>query len=157
MRRALEVLRRGLGWVTAAYVIGLCVLLLALEWWGERFWLFGVLLYAPIQVCLLPLGVLTPLCLLFRRRLVLWHALAAVILIFGYMTFRWSSAPPIRGSELKAVTFNYGESNRAQFMAFLQAEQPDVLLLQDARGRGADLVTKIPGMYAERSGPVRAF
>jgi hypothetical protein len=75
------------------------------------------------------------------------------ILVFGYMTFRWSSAPPpFSGSDLKAVTFNFGESNRAQFMSFLAAEKPDLILLQDARGRGADLVTKIPGMYASDLG-----
>lgn len=148
LKHTLDWLRRGLGWATAAYVVGLCVFLLGMEWWGERFWLFSLLNYGPIQVCLLPLGLLTPACLLFRPRLVLWHLLAAFILIFCYMKFRWSSAPPFHGSEIKVVTFNYGESNRAQFLSFLAAENPDLLLLQDARGRGADLVAKMPGMYA---------
>ncbi len=148
LQRLLGWIRRGLTWATVGYVVGLCLLLLSLEWWGERFWLFSVVLYAPIQTCLLPLLVLTPACLLFRRKLVWGHLFAAIVLIFGYMTFRWHFVPPIRGSEVKAITFNYGESNRAQFMSFLEAEKPDLLLLQDARGRGADFVTKIPGMYA---------
>ncbi|MEI9896273.1 MAG: hypothetical protein WDN28_21025 [Chthoniobacter sp.] len=76
-----------LGWLTAGYVLGLLVLLVGMEWWGERFWLFSVLLYAPIQTCLLPLAALTPACLLFRWRLIVWHLAAALILIFGYMTF----------------------------------------------------------------------
>jgi vancomycin resistance protein VanJ len=150
--QALAWIRRALGWLTATYVIGLLILLLGLEWWGERNWLFSLLHYAPAQGILLPLAGLTPVCLLFRWRLVLWHFVAAFILIFGYMTFRWSSVPPINGSEIKAVTFNYGESNRTQFMAFLAAEKPDLLLLQDARNRGADLVAKIPGMYANDMG-----
>lgn len=152
LAEALAWIRRALGWVTVVYVAGLIVLLLASEWWGERFWIFSLLHYAPPQMLLLPLLFLTPACLLFRRRLVLWHLAAALFLIFGYMTFRWSSVPPINGSEIKVVTFNYGESNRAQFMAFLAAEKPDLLLLQDAKGRGADLVTKIPGMYASDLG-----
>jgi endonuclease/exonuclease/phosphatase (EEP) superfamily protein YafD len=149
---AVNWIRKALGWVTLGYVAGLVLLLLGLEWWGERSWIFSVLLYAPIQTCLLPLALLTPLCLLFRWRMVFWHILAMVILIFGYMTFRWSSVPPPNGGELKAVTFNFGESNRPQFMAFLAAEKPDVILLQDARNRGADLASKIPGMYASDLG-----
>src|SRR4051812_26584159 len=70
---ALAWVRQALGWLTAGYVGGLILLLLGLEWWGERSWVFSVLLYAPIQICLLPLGLLTPLCLLFRWRLVVWH------------------------------------------------------------------------------------
>lgn len=147
LARAFEWVRRALGWVTGAYVIALLLLLLGLEWWGERSWIFSVLLYSPIQVCLLPLAVLTPLCLLFRWRLVLWHFVAAAILLFGFMTFRWASVPSPTGSELKAVTFNFGESNRAQFMSFLDAEKPDVILLQDARNYGAELARKIGGMY----------
>ena len=152
LRRAVDWVRRVLGWVSIAYVVCLLALLLGLEWWGERNWVFSVLLYAPIQVCLLPLAVLTPVCLLFRWRMVILHFAVALILIFGYMTFRWKSVPPVSGSELRAVTFNCGESNHAQFMAFLEAEKPDLVLMQDARNGGADLMKKIPGMYASDLG-----
>jgi len=152
LARAVHYIRRALGWLTAGYVIGLLLLLLGLEWWGERSWIFGVLLYAPIQTSLLPLALLTPACFLFRWRLIGWHLAAAVILIFGFMTFRWSSVPLVTGAELKAVTFNFGESNHPQFMSFLDAEKPDLILLQDARGLAAGLVTKVPGMYASDVG-----
>jgi len=148
LRRLLAGFRRALGWVTLMYVGALATFLIGMEWCGERFWLFSLLNYGPIQTCLVPLAFLTPVCLLFRWRLVLWHIAAAFVLIFGYMHFRWSSVSPFHSSEIKVVTFNYGESNRAQFLSFLAAEQPDLLLLQDARGRGADLVKKIPAMYA---------
>lgn len=144
---ALAWFRRALGWLTAGYVGGLLLLLLGLEWWGERNWVFSLLLYSPIQMCLLPLAVLTPVCLLFRWRLVVWHFVAVVYLLFVYMTFRWHSVPPVSGSELKAVTFNFGESNRVQFMSFLEAEKPDIILMQDARSRGREFAAKIPGMY----------
>ncbi|MEP6667593.1 MAG: endonuclease/exonuclease/phosphatase family protein [Chthoniobacter sp.] len=152
LARALHWFRRALGWLTAGYVIGLLALLIGLEWWGERSWIFSVLLYAPIQTCLLPLAALTPVCLLFRWRLILWHFGAAIILVFGFMTFRWSSVPPVTGSELKAVTFNCGESNRPQFISFLEAEKPDLIILQDARNSGANLVMKFPGMYSSDLG-----
>jgi len=152
LARALFWARRVAGWLTAGYVGGLLVLLLGLEWWGERSWVFSLLLYAPIQMCLLPLLVLTPFCLLFRWRLVAWHFAAIVLVFFGYMTFRWSSVPPATGAELKAVTFNFGESNRPQFLSFLEAEKPDILLLQDAVGRGPDFAAKLPGMYMKDLG-----
>ena len=152
LAQAVGWIRRALGWLTMGYVAGLLVLLLGLEWWGERNWLFSVLLYAPIQTSLLPLGLLTPACLLFRWRLILWQVVAAVILVFGYMTFRWSSVPPVSASELKAVTFNIGESNRLQLMSFLEAEKPDLILLQDARSVGASLAAKFPGMHTSDLG-----
>jgi endonuclease/exonuclease/phosphatase family metal-dependent hydrolase len=37
-------------------------------------------------------------------------------------------------------------------MAFLEAEKPDLILLQDARNGGADLMRRIPGMYASDLG-----
>jgi endonuclease/exonuclease/phosphatase (EEP) superfamily protein YafD len=138
--------------MTAAYLVGLMLLLPGLEWWGERNWIFSLLHYAPAQILLLPLMLLTPACVLFRRSLVVWHLAAAFILLFVYMTFRLSWTSPIKGSEIKVVTFNYGESNRPQFLSFLDTEKPDLVLLQDARGRGADLVNKIPGMYASDLG-----
>jgi endonuclease/exonuclease/phosphatase (EEP) superfamily protein YafD len=152
LTRALQFVRRMLGWITFAYVGGLILTLAALEWWGERFWLFGVLLYAPAQMLLLPLLALTPVCLVFRRRLVLWHLGAVGVLVFGYMNFRWSSVPKASDSTITAITFNAGESSRPQFLAFLQAEKPDLILLQDARGRSAELVAKIPGMTASELG-----
>jgi vancomycin resistance protein VanJ len=148
----LDWIRRALGWITATYIVALAIFLPGLEWWGERNWLFSLMHYMPAQALLLPLIVLTPACLLLRRSLVVWHLGVAFIVIFVYMTFRWSWASPIKSSEIKVVTFNFGESNRAQFMAFLATEKPDLLLLQDARGRGADLVNKIPGMYASDLG-----
>jgi endonuclease/exonuclease/phosphatase (EEP) superfamily protein YafD len=149
LKEALEWLRLGLELLTIAYVVCLCVFLLGMEWWGERFWLFSLLNYGPIQICLTPLAALIPVCLLFRPRLVYWHLLAAFILIFCYMKFRWSWwVPAYHSSEVKAVTFNYGESNRAQFLSFLSAEKPDLLIMQDARGRAADLVKILPGMNA---------
>ena len=91
--RALRLLRRALGWLTLAYVAGLLLAMIALEWWGERLWVFSLLLYAPALTLLLPLLVLTPLSLLFRPRLCLWHLAAVLVLAFGYMTFHWSGSP----------------------------------------------------------------
>src|SRR5262249_5748332 len=68
--------RHLMGWLTAGYVTAFCCVVLLLERWGERSGPIAVLLYAPPQVLLVPLFVLTPACLLLRWRLVGWHLAA---------------------------------------------------------------------------------
>jgi vancomycin resistance protein VanJ len=150
--RVVAWIRRALGWLTYGYAGGLIAVLLALEWWGERNWLLSVFLYAPAQIVLLPLFALSPLCAIFRWRLLAWHLGAVLVVFFGYMTFRWSSGPAPTPSTLTAVTFNYGESNRAQFLGFLKKEKPDIIVLQDARNFGAGLAREVPGMQASEVG-----
>ena len=146
-QRALALLRRALGWLTFSYGAALLIGTIALEWWGERLWVFSLLLYAPPQMFLLPLLVLTPLCLLVRRRLCLVHLGCVLLVAFGYMTYRRSGSPRRDDKMISAVTFNFGESNRPQFAAFIEREKPDFILLQDARWRGPELAAKSPGSF----------
>ncbi len=137
--------RRVLGWLTLGYVAFLAIALLALERWGERNWLVAVLLYAPPQMLLLPLLLLTPACFFFRWRLIGWHLAAVVFLLFGYMNFSWSRRVQPSAATFTAVTFNAGESNRFQFMDFVAREKPDIVFLQDTGGRGPAIAAKLPG------------
>ena len=144
--RVLQLLRRALGWLTLAYLGSLLIAMIALEWWGERLWVFSLLLYAPAQMLLLPLLVLTPLCLLARPRLCLWHLAGVLVLAFGYMTFRWSGSSRTSEKMITAVTFNSGQSSRPQFEEFILREKPDVILLQDGGiAYGTFLAAKLPG------------
>jgi len=150
--RILAWIRRLLGWATFAYAGGLILMLVALEWWGERNWLLSIFLYAPPQILLLPLAVLAPLCLLFRWRLLVWHLAAVAMLFFGYMTFRWAPRPASTSAACTVVTFNAGESNRPQFHEFIAQEKPDIIFLQDARSRGPELAAKLPEKSAAHLG-----
>ncbi len=150
--RVLGWIRHFLGWTTYGYLVGLLLTLSALEWWGERNWLLSIFLYAPPQVLLLPLAVLSPLCLLFRPRLLGWHFTAIFLLLFVYMGFRWSWRPTPGPSTVTGVTFNLGESNRAQFTGFLAQEKPDFLVMQDAYSRGDALARTLPGMNVSTLG-----
>ncbi len=152
LSRALVLLRRVLGWLTLSYAGGLLLGMIALEWWGERLWVLSLLLYAPAQTLLLPLLVLTPLCLLARPRLCRWHLACVLVLAFGYMTFSWSGSARRDERMITAVTFNFGESNRPQFAEFLDREKPDFILLQDARHRGPEFAAKMPGMFVAGHG-----
>jgi endonuclease/exonuclease/phosphatase (EEP) superfamily protein YafD len=152
LKRAVRFLRRALGWLTVGYVVGLVVVMIALEWGGERLSLLSLFLYAPAPVLLLPLLVLTPLCLIFRRRLCLWHLACVGTVFFGYMTFGVSGSSRRNDSMVTAVTFNYGESNRPQFMAFLDQEKPDFILMQDARNRGPEFAKAFPTSFVSGHG-----
>jgi vancomycin resistance protein VanJ len=147
LTRAVGLIRSALGWLTLIYGGGLLVGMAALEWWGERFWVLSVLLYAPPQILLLPLALLTPLCLLFRARLCLWHLACVLVMAFGFMTFRWAGSSRRDDKMITAVTFNCGESYRPQMAAFIEQEKPDFILLQDAGYRGPELAAKLPGSF----------
>ena len=138
--------------LTLGYTAGLALLLILLEWWGERLGIFSLLLYAPPALMLLPLGLLTPACLLLRPRLCLWHLLCIAMLAFGYMTFGWHSAPSPQAGEVKVMTFNTGQSDRRQFPLLVEAEQPDLIALQDARSRGVLWKKKHPEHHVSSLG-----
>lgn len=138
-------LRLVAGWLTWLYAGGLVLLLAWLEWWGEHFSLTGALLFAPPLIFLTPLAVLSPFCLFVRARLIVVHVLIVALVIFGYMGCRRASPPPRQDEEIRLVTHNGGQSNRAQFYSFVEAEKPDIIALQDARGRGSELAKRYPG------------
>ena len=138
--------------LTRLYLAGLIVLLLALEWWGERHWLLSLAIFAPPQALLAPLAILAPVALLVRPRLLLWYGACVALVAFGYMTFRRHSRPAANTKVLTVVTHNVGEGNRQQFFSFLEAENPDVIALQDARFRAADYAGRFPDRYVAASG-----
>jgi endonuclease/exonuclease/phosphatase family metal-dependent hydrolase len=144
---ALGWVRRTLAWATYSYTAALIVFLTAVGRWGERLSIFSLYLYAPAQVVLVPMLLLSPLCLIFKPRLLGWHLVCVFTLVFGYMNFTWSRARTTGPDALTAVTFNAGESSRPQFMAFIDAEKPDIILLQDARNRGPEYAAKFPGSH----------
>jgi vancomycin resistance protein VanJ len=139
-------------WSTRLYLLGLVILLVWLEAQGERFWLSGILLFAPPQILLLPLVFLTPYCLIFRRRSVLWHVLAVALVAFGYMKFRWHPSRKPSTGAITAVTHNTGQGSRPQFYRFLESHDPDLIVLQDARGRGNEFARKYPDRHIAATG-----
>lgn len=127
--------RAALGWINAAYVLGLLCLLAALEWWGERNWVLSVLLYIPPQVWLLPLAVLMPASLIWRPRLCFVQAACVMFVAFVFMHVRWHGKPERRPEMLTLVTNNVGQANRLSFDPFLKEQDPDFLVLQETGNR----------------------
>lgn len=146
-RNFFPLLRICAAWLTWAYVVSLVLLLAWLEWRGEYFALTGALLFAPPQVLLLPLALLTPFCLVTRPRLIVIHAAAAAFVFLVFMSYRRTAEAPPREGEVRLITHNVGQGNRTQFYSFIEAEKPDIIALQDARGRGGELAKKFPGQH----------
>ncbi len=152
LRRLLAAIRLVLAFLTVTYAGALLLLLAGLEWVGERFWPFGILLYAPPQTLLLPLLLLTPCCLLFHWRLCLWHLACAAFFFFFFMTCRFTSPPGLGAGEITALTFNQGQGSRTQFMSFAAEVQPDLILLQDAQWHVRDFEASFPGSSVSAQG-----
>jgi endonuclease/exonuclease/phosphatase (EEP) superfamily protein YafD len=145
-------LRAVVGWLTWFYFGALLLVLALLAGWGERHWLISLLLFAPPQALLLPLAVLGPACLFLRPRLLPVPIAAVVILYFGYMDFSWTRRPAPTGETLKVITYNAGQGDRGEFARFLAAEDPEIVVVQDARGRGTFLGKNYPGYYVSPRG-----
>ena len=123
-------------WMSSwAYLISLVALVIWLECFGEYLSATGILLFAPPQALLLPVLVLGPLALLFRRRSLLLLVGAVGLVAFGYMNFAWHSPAAAKPGEIKLITHNIGQNSPKQFTDFVAAEKPDVILMQDARGK----------------------
>ncbi len=132
VQRALGWFRKGLYAVSVAYLIILVHVLALMEWHGERNWILAFLLYLPPTGWLLPLVVLTPVCLLFRWRLVGVHLACIIVVIGFYMKPQWSRWPGSKGPTLTILTNNRGEANRTSPTQFIAEQKPDIVALQEA-------------------------
>ncbi len=139
----LKWIRRSLAFLTAAYLVSLTLILLALEFHGEGNLTLCFLLYAPPLGWLLPLIALAPLCLLFCPRIALFQLAAFPILLCGYMDYNWTGGSAPEGRSLKVMTNNIGQKGKTSLTPFIEAEDPDVIAMQEA-GRGRQFAEAYP-------------
>jgi len=135
---------------TIAYSILLIFWILAARFGGERWWPCSILLYLAPQVWLLPLGLLIPAALVFDRRMLAVLFFCVLLTVFCYAGCRLglgrrqaSAGSPF----LTVVTNNIGENHRQSLDPFLREQNPDLIVIQDAR-RIAGLYRRV---YPERS------
>ena len=139
----LKWVRRSLTALTAAYLASLVLILLALEHIGEKNLTLCFLLYAPPLGWLLPLIPLVPLCLLFCPRVALAYVAAVPILLLGYMDYNWTGGREASGPSLKIMTNNVGQKGKTSLTPFIEAENPDIIALQEA-GRARQFAAAYP-------------
>lgn len=121
--------------LTIAYFLLLCALLVALEWWGERSWIIGIALYAPPQIFLAPLLILTPWGMRKGSRWLVLHVLCVLIVAFAYPNFQLGFRSEPKPSDIVLITHNIGQGNRDQFHAFVASQKPDFIVMQDSQNR----------------------
>jgi len=122
----------------AAWLYLAATVVIAILMWGEgdHWWTATVLLFMGRWVFLLPLVLLLPLALVWKRRLLLPLALGGLIVLGPVMGGRvgWRRLiPPPDGMPLRVVTFNAdGGAMLAPLLPFVLDEwQADVVLLQE--------------------------
>ncbi len=144
VQRLRQRMRTGTLLLSYLYLVGLALLLAALEWYGERNWLLSFLMYLPPTGWLLPLLFLTPLSLLFAPKACWSYFVCLFLVLFLFMDFKWSRWPRADDSTLTVLTNNIGESNKQSLTPFIQAENPDIIALQDATHHGPAYQTAFP-------------
>ncbi len=127
--------------------------LIAVRVAGERYWITSLALFPPAQFWLLPLFILFPLALLWRRRL-LWLLLIPVPFVFFiYLPFRISSPDQAgSGNTLSILSNNIGQRKTRTMWEFLHSENPDVFVLQDSWNHKKAISSENPTYYVSSQG-----
>lgn len=129
-------LRIGLQALHVGNVVALLALVLLIPWVGERWWPVSLLVFLPPLAWLVPTFVLIPPTVRWVPRWLAATAIALVLGVWGLLRPVWSWPDAPAPGDLVVMTNNFGQHNRQSMRPFLEAENPDLVLLQEAVGRG---------------------
>jgi|SRR5581483_2236053 len=111
--------------------IGLLLFLTFCVFIGERFWVSALLIFLPVQVWLLIPALLAIGTLAIQPELC-WVNLVAALLIFLILPkFHFHSAATDHPAII-CLTNNIGQSNHQSLLPFIAAQDPDIVVLQEA-------------------------
>ncbi len=153
----LQRLARFLWWsvlgTAVTYLACVASVLLLFRLVGERWWLLWPALYMPPQFSLLPLLLLAPAGLLLCPLSLLVDAMTAGVIVFVYMGF----SVPFRTSDQSSssvvvMTCNIGQRNNVRLTPFVDKEDPDVIVLQDAANHGGAYARQYPDRHVQSDG-----
>jgi endonuclease/exonuclease/phosphatase family metal-dependent hydrolase len=129
--------------------VGYCVVLLltlfAVTWRAESWVALAILMFAPPVGYIAPFCILSPLMLWRRkwRHLVL-HLVCVGIVLFGFMRYHTHRSGPQKAGSVTVITHNIGQGAREAFAEYFPAEDPDIVILQDAGHRRELLAKRFP-------------
>jgi vancomycin resistance protein VanJ len=149
--RLWRILRTLLLLSSSLYATALVLLYLAFRWIGESNPTLAVLLYVPQTVWFLPLAGFLPLALLLHRpsALILIGASLFTAMLGGFEF----SLPGIGVKDsLGIMTYNYGQHGGQSMRPFLEAENPDIVTLQEAERRAAGYRKTYPEFQVQECG-----
>ncbi len=132
---------------TVAYGVAFFVILYAVEFEAEDNLYTAAMLYLPPYGWMLPMVVLLPMCAIFRPLLCIVYAVCAAVLLWFWMGYRMNDPRPARGPALTVVSNNIGQNHGKSIEPFVQAEDPDLVVLQDAMNRGPEYARRFPAYF----------
>jgi endonuclease/exonuclease/phosphatase (EEP) superfamily protein YafD len=104
-------------------------------------------LYLPQQVWLLPLPVLALPCLVIRPWLLGVHLSTALAVLLLLMGFRWALLPARATPSIKVLTNNIGQKGGERLTPLVEQEAPDLIVMQEAKGRGPGYARQYPAHH----------
>ena len=120
---------------TVAVILFTTLFYLVLDWYGERHWFLGMLLYLPVYVWLILSLMLLPLSLVFCFRYSV--ALSFFILGYGYFISGYQlnslGVTQEMDSSFNLVTNNVGNNQGSSVDGFAKKHSPDILVFQETR------------------------
>jgi vancomycin resistance protein VanJ len=135
--------------VAVSYTVGLLVAVLLLRFGGERFWATAVALYLPRIAFLIPLPFTTLALSVFGPRKLLYSQVVALFLVlFPLMGLTVPSTLPgarAGGAGFRVLSFNVDSLRDGSdvVVAAIEAERPDIVLLQEFAGGENDFVERL--------------
>ena len=118
-----------------SYLVAVLVVLAILWFSGDRWWFGTVLLYGPRWIYALPLAVLVPITILYRRRLLWPLGITAIVIALPIMGFNI----PLNGwfdrtqPELRVLTYNVHrwDVRGADFSRLFEETKADIAAIQE--------------------------
>jgi vancomycin resistance protein VanJ len=137
--------------VAFGYSLVLIGLWLTLALFGQDWWLANAVLYLPYALCAVPLPLIAGALSLSGRARLLWTQLVAgLVLLFPLMGLRlpWPASKRTDRPALRVLSYNVlsGFGGYAALVREIEAEAPDLVVLQEVLGDGTALFS----MLAER-------
>ncbi len=137
---------------TWGYLAFACLLTIVLWGLGDRWWPATILLFIGRWIFLLPLVVLLPAVVVFRRAFLVPLALATAIILGPVMGFRtgwhrWLPAPT--GASVRVVTFNADDGDRLapQLPTILSEWDADLVAIEECGEQLTAATTRLTGWY----------
>lgn len=130
------------------YLLAIVLLVLGMEFLGERAWPLAVGLYLPQTLFLLPLAILIPAALLAEAPGWTWILFAITVIIFVWHLspgIGWKHSPS--SQVMRVMTNNYAQNHGLSLASWIGAEDPDILALEDASGQGPVFQREYPERY----------
>lgn len=123
-------------WGSLFYCLGLIALSLLMGRVGERYTLTTILIFLPPLIYLLPGACLAVLGLIFNRRAMLLNLAVLGWVTYSGMGWRMGKTAPANQAEtLTVMTNNHGQHKNQSLRPFINATEPDLIILQETPGR----------------------